>query len=277
MKPLTLPRKAALILILLLKVSLASFAQISIQGRVQDITENALPSTNILLLHAADSSLVGGTVSDMNGAFTFNKVTSGHYLINTLMIGYQSTYTSLEIGEAQASLPFLTVEMQEDTQQLDEVTVTATKLLYELKQDRMVMNIDAFPTMSGNTGLELLQKIPGIIVDRQNSSIGMNAKGEVLVMINNKIQRVPGAVLMAQLQGMRAENIQQIEIIHQPPAKYDASGAAGIIHIVLKKNDQQGTNGSVGLTGGYGQREKAGLSLNLNSRKGKFNWFGDYN
>jgi len=133
--------------------------------------------------------------------------------------------------------------------------VKSRKPLFELKPDRVIMNVSASPAFSGNTGLELLQKTPGVIVDRQNNSIDMNAKGQVLIMINNKIQRVPMAVLIARHEGMRAENIEQIEIIHQPPAKYDASGAAGIIHIVLKENNDEGTNANLALIAGYGQRE----------------------
>jgi hypothetical protein len=120
------------------------------------------------------------------------------------------------------------------------------------------MIVGDYPSMNGNTGLELLQKIPGIIVDRQNSSIGMNAKGEVLVMINDKIQRIPGEVLMAQLQGMRTENIEQIEIIHQPPAKYDASGAAGIIHIVLKRTTNRAPMAAWRLQAGMASGKRPG-------------------
>jgi hypothetical protein len=105
MAPLTLLYKTALILLILLKVSLPSLGQISVQGTVHDIAENPLPFTNIVLLNAADSSLIGGTVSDAKGAFTFDNVKTGSYLINTLMVGYQSTHKTLEIGETQASIP----------------------------------------------------------------------------------------------------------------------------------------------------------------------------
>ncbi len=96
-------------------------------------------------------------------------------------------------------------------------------------------------------------------------------------MINNKIQRLPKEVLMAQLEGIRAENIERIELIHQPPAKYDASGSAGILHIVLKKNETYGTNGNASLTAGYGKKEKAGMNVRLNSSSRNFNLHGSYN
>ncbi|CAN5243148.1 TonB-dependent receptor [soil metagenome] len=267
--------------IFIILLSLAFFTthaqdQYTLSGRVTVAEDKPLAYATALLLSASDSTMVKGAITDEAGRYIFENIQAGTYRVSASMVGYETTQMG-PFTVRQGLSPELPVIVLKEGITLDEVRVTATKLPFELKEDRIVMNIEAFPTMSGNTGLELLQKVPGLIVDRQNSSISINAKGEVLVMINNKIQRVPGAVLMARLQGMRAENIEQIEIIHQPPAKYDASGAAGIIHIVLKKDDQQGTNGSGTLTGGYGQREKAGLNLNLNSRKGNFNWYGDYN
>lgn len=253
-----------------------SQAQYTLSGQVADAADKPLMYATVILLANADSAMVKGDNTNEDGRYVFKNIVEGTYRVIVSMVGYESTQTEPFTVEPGFS-PELPVIVLKEGVTLEEVTITGTTPLYELQQDRMVMNVETFPSMDGNTGLELLQKIPGLIVDRQNNSISMNAKGEVLVMINDKIQRISGEVLMARLQGMRAENIEQIEVIDQPPAKYDASGAAGIINIVLKKNDQQGTNGSVALTGGYGQREKAGLSLNLNSRKGKMNWYGGYN
>ena len=250
-------------------------AQTSLSGEVKDQYNQPIAHANVLLLHQPDSTLAKGAVTDEAGRYGFENAAAGTYLITASMVGYETRRTTLFTVGKGASQPLPLVVLQEG-KALNEVTITAAKLAYELKPDRMIMNVSALPSMSGNTGLELLQKVPGVIVDRQNNSIGMIAKGEVLVMVNNKIKRVPAEVLMAQLQGMRAENIEQIELIHQPPAKYDASGAAGIINIVMKENEQEGTNGSVAITGGYGQREKAGLSLHLNSNQGVMNWYGDY-
>jgi len=256
--------------------SMNARAQTAITGTVLDESGASLPSATVLLLNAADSSMARGNVTDNAGDFRFNLVSSGNYLLKVSMIGFQEHY-SRPVGVEQEPVKLDAITLKKTVEQLDEIAVTAQKPLFELKQDRIVMNVGANPVTGGNTGLELLQKTPGVIVDRQNNSISMGAKGEVLVMINNKIQRIPAEALMAQLQGMRAENVDQIEVIHQPPARYDASGAAGIINIVLKRNNQQGTNGNVSLTAGYGQREKAGFSLNLNSRKGRLNLYGDYN
>lgn len=269
MKNLTIP-------ILLLLCSSFTMAQSKIEGRLTNAKSEPLPYVSLILLNATDTSFVKGAVSDPEGKFIIDNVHNGNYVLVGSFVGYKkSTLSKIEIP-SQRNLNVGTLVLEEEVTELNEVTVTSTKQQFELKQDRIVMNVASFPTMSGNTGLEVLQKTPGLMVNRQSSSISVLGKGEVLIMINGKVQRIPGEVLMARLQSMRAENIESIEIIHQPPAKYDASGAAGIINIVLKENNMEGTNGTATVMGGYGQREKAGLGLNLNSRKGKSNWYGDY-
>ncbi len=254
-------------------LALTSNAQQSVQGQVTCPKNDPIPYATVLLLAAKDSSLIKGAITSESGSYSFEKIETGSYLISAGMVGYETVLTQ----------PFHIVKDQTYTQPsiilpegltLNEVVVKEKKVLFELKQDRVVMNVSASPSFSGNTGLELLSKTPGVILDRQNRSISMTAKGEVLVMINDRVQRMPMDALMARLEGMRAENIEQIEIIHQPPAKYDASGTAGIIHIVLKQNNMEGTNASASIIAGYGQREKAGFNLNLNSRRGKINWYG---
>lgn len=251
-------------------------AQSQLSGSLINAQGETLPHATVVLLTVTDTAMVTGVITDEAGRYAIENIKIGDYRISASMVGYETTWSESFTVRQGVPLEISPIVLKEGIA-LDEVVIRGKKPLYELKQDRVVMNIGTSPALSGNTGIEILQKTPGVIVDRQNNSISINAKGEVLMMINNKIQRVPNEVLMAQLQGMRAENIDRIEIIHQPPAKYDASGAAGIIHIVLKKNALQNTNGSISLSGGYGQREKAGLSLNLNSRKRKFNWYGDYN
>ncbi|MBX3238901.1 MAG: outer membrane beta-barrel protein [Chitinophagaceae bacterium] len=268
--------RPVLLLILLTVAGFSTYAQRVLKGRITNTRSEPLPNTTVLLLKAADSVLIKGTLTDEKGQYVFEYIAEGTYLISASLVSHETVWTpGFTVGKDETlTLPAIVLA---EGIVIEGIVVKGTKRLFELKQDRIVMNISASPAFSGNTGLELLQKTPGVVVDRQNNSITMNAKGEVLLMINNKIQRIPVEVLMAKLEGMRAENIEQIEIIHQPPAKYDASGAAGIIHIVLKENDDEGTNGTVSLYAGYGQREKAGLNLVLNSRKGKWNWYGGYN
>lgn len=260
----------------LVLLSVIAEAQQSVKGKIINMRNEPLYNATVVLYKSTDSLMVKATIADKEGGYNFEKIAQGGYFISVSMVGHDTAWTThfrLRMNES-LTLPFIGLK---EGVMLDKVVVKSRKPLFELKPDRVIMNISASPAFSGNTGLELLQKTPGVIVDRQNNTIDMNAKGQVLIMINNKIQRVPMSVLIAMLEGMRAENIEQIEIIQQPPAKYDASGAAGIIHIVLKENNNQGTNGNLSLIGGYGQREKMGINVNLNSRKGKVNLYGGYN
>lgn len=257
-----------LCLILLLGIH-PLFSQSQISGTVLNSSEEPIAYANVIALSMPDSVVSIGTTTDEQGMFTLQAAQND--LVKITSIGYQDVYLSLVSGQSDYQ-----IRLAQAAYELDEVVVEGKKALYELEQDRIVMNVAASPSLSGNTALQVLQKAPGVIINRQNNSISLNAKGEVLVMINNKIQRIPSEVLLAKLEGMQAENIERIELIHQPSARYDASGAAGIIHIVLKENNSQGTSGTASLTAGYGQREKAGVTVSLNSRHGIVNFYGDY-
>ena len=101
-------------------------------------------------------------------------------------------------------------------------------------------------------------------------------KQGVRVMINGKMSRMPLTAVVQMLGGMNAENVETIELITTPPAKYEAEGDAGIINIVLKKTEDEGTNGSYSISAGYGEKEKNGASINFNHRNKKLNIFGNY-
>ncbi len=247
-----------------------TLSQDYISGTVVDVDAQPIEFANVLAFSLPDSALVEGTITDEKGAFQLNAHPDIQFL-KVSYLGYEDRFISLEPDQLKYDILLSTADIG-----LEEVVVTGRKVLYELKHDRIMMNVSAAPALQGNTALQVLQKAPGVIVNRQNNSISLNGKGEVLIMINNKIQRIPNEVLLAKLEGMQAENVEQIELIHQPSARYDASGAAGIIHIVLKQNQDQGTNGNIALTLGYGQREKAGVSANFNYRRTNFNIYGDY-
>ncbi|HEY9342587.1 MAG TPA: outer membrane beta-barrel family protein, partial [Hanamia sp.] len=142
--------------------------------------------------------------------------------------------------------------------------------------DRLVINVAGSITAAGGTALEVLERSPGVIVDRQNNSVVVNGKNGVVIMINGKISRVPIASVIQMLDGMNSDNIEKIEIITTPPANFDAEGNAGYINIVLKNTNQYGTNGSYSATIGYNKKMQTAASLNFNHRKEKLNLYGGY-
>lgn len=159
---------------------------------------------------------------------------------------------------------------------LGEVSIVAKKPLFEQKIDRMVINVANSATNAGSSALEVLQRSPGVLVNRQNNAISLAGKAGVVIMINGKINRMPGDAIVQMLQGMNSDNIERIELIHTPPASFDAEGNAGIINIVLKKTADDGLNGSYSLNAGYGRREKYGAGMNMNFRRKKVNLYGNY-
>ena len=148
--------------------------------------------------------------------------------------------------------------------------------MFEQKPDRLVVNVAGSITSAGSTALDVLERSPGVVVDRQNNSLSVNGKNGVVVMINGKLNYMPLSGLVQMLAGMSADNIEKIEIITTPPANFDAEGNAGFINILLKSNPNYGTNGSFSLSAGYGNKETSSADISLNHRKGKINLYGSY-
>lgn len=249
-------------------------AQIS--GVVVDKSKKPLTGVNVLLLHSADSSLQKGVITDEKGAYSLLKVKSGSYVLSFSASGFEKVYSPILLFTDGEEKNMGEQVLSEASQQMTAVTVTAKKPLFEQKIDRMVVNVEGNITTAGSTILDILERSPGVIIDRQNNSISLSGKNGVVVMINGKINRMPISAVLQMLAGMSAGNIEKIELITTPPAGLDAEGNAGYINILLKVNDQYGTNGSYSLTIGYGNREMPQANINFNHRQGKINLYGDY-
>jgi outer membrane receptor protein involved in Fe transport len=269
-------RRFLLLSFIILFPTLSLHAQ-SVSGKVQEPDGSPLPYANVLLLKSKDSTLVKGAVSSEAGLFKIENIPDGTYRIAVSMVGYQKMYTNpLHISEANKNprLPTLTVQPQD--RQLSQVTVTAQKPLYEQQIDKLVVNVQQTLTATGSTALDVLERSPGIVLNRQSNALSMSGKNGVLVMVNGKIIRLPMDAVIQMLNGMQAGNIEKIELITNPSARYDAEGDAGIINIVLKKNADYGTNGNVSGTMGYGWYERPAAAINVNHRRKKLNLFADY-
>ncbi len=159
---------------------------------------------------------------------------------------------------------------------LDAVTVSAKTPVIQQKAGMMIMNVSASSTSIGMTALELLEKSPGVTVDN-DGKISLKGKQGVLVLVDGKPTYMSGADLAAYLKNMQSSNIDQIEIMTNPPAKYDAAGNSGIINIKTKKGLKKGMNGNTNIGYAQGVYGKLNGGLNLNYRNEKLNVFGGYN
>ena len=175
----------------------------------------------------------------------------GNYLLKVSRVGYKEHHTPSFNLTANFDLPI--IALTHSGNQLDQVTVTGKRPFVEQRIDRMIVNVANSIIASGGTALEVLEKAPGIIIDRQNDQIIFKGKEGVIVQIDGKQTYLSMQDLVAFLRSMPSDNVDRIELITNPSAKYDASGNAGIIDIRLKKNNNVGTNGILTLSVGSGR------------------------
>ena len=264
-------RKSFSLLLFLFSFTLtAQNAQVS--GKLVDDQGSPLGFANVLLLNASDSTLHRGDISDAEGAFFFEKIEQGNYIIKSSMIGYTDQYSAPFMLREESKFEVPTLQLSSGVA-MEEVVVTSKRPLIELKADKMVVNVENSSVAAGNSALEVLQKSPGVVVDN-NQNISLRGKQGVLVTINGKNQYMTGDEITRMLENMPASNIKTIEIITNPSAKYDAEGNSGIINIVLKKNERLGTNGNLSTTYRQGREASHFHNLNLNHRTENVNIYG---
>jgi hypothetical protein len=165
--------------------------------------------------------------------------------------------------------------MKPASHQLKTVTVSSKKPLIEVKADKIIINVEGSINSTGSTAMELLQKSPGVTVDN-NDNISMKGKTGVKIYVDGRMTQLDSKELAAYLKGINSNDIEAIEMISNPSARYDASGNAGIINIRLKKNKKRGFNGSVNATYIQGISPKGNGSVNLNYRNKNINIFGNF-
>lgn len=251
-------------------------AHSQIKGTVIDASSNPLGFANVLLLQANDSTFLKGEIADDDGIYGFKGIPEGTYLCKYSMVGYPDKYSkTFIITGASAEIDLGTTTMDESIT-LEGVEIVAKRAFLEQKVDRMVVNVSNSITNAGGNALEVLTRSPGVRVNRLTKTITMIGKEGVIVMINGKISRVPADAVIQLLEGMQADNIDKIELIHTPPSSFDAEGNAGIINIVLKNTGDEGLNGNYFANAGYGFGGKHGVGLNFNYRNQKLNWYGGY-
>ena len=252
-------------------------AQTIVSGSIKDPNGKPLQSVNAMLLKSVDSSLVRGMVSDASGKYSFENIKNGQYLVSASFTGMKQVYTEpFELTGDKKEMELAIIYLQKTAVQLSAVTMVAKKPLFEQKIDRMVINVKNSIISAGGTALDVLEKSPGVTVNRQNNTIAVNGKKGVVVMINGKINYMPIEALVQMLAATSSDNIEKIELITTPPSKYDAEGNAGYINIVLINNPYAGLNGSYFISAGYGKKMVDDGGFNFNFRSTKINFYGNY-
>ncbi|PSL48129.1 carboxypeptidase family protein [Chitinophaga niastensis] len=247
----------------------------SVAGQINQAGNKPVEFATVTLLKAKDSSLVKGAIADISGKYEFEQVKQGKYLVAAVSVGMTKVYSNaFEVGTTTVRVPAVSLETA--SKSLKGIDVTARKPFIEQKADKMIVNVESSITAAGGTAMEALEKSPTITVDK-DGNISMKGKSGVVIMIDGKQTNMSSQDVAELLKSMPASNLDQIELIANPSAKYDAAGNSGIINLKLKKNTSYGTNGNVTLGGSYGMWPRWNGGLNLNHRNAKFNVYGSYN
>jgi iron complex outermembrane recepter protein len=269
-------RNAIVVCVLLIGNCLSSSAQeknARISGVIQDMDGAPVPYTTVILL-TTDSVYVAGAVTKDDGSYTITSVRPSTYRIKVQNIEFDAYLSYVFKLADNQDKSFPVIKLSKSVTQLDEMVVTGKKELVEVHPDKMVFNVSSSVNASGNNGLELLSKAPGVLIDPDNNII-LQGKGGVRIFINGRPSRLSGSDLATMLQSMQSDNIESIEIITNPSAKYEAEGNAGIINIVLKRNVDEGYNGTIVSNYSKGDHWRSNNGLTINYRGRKLNLAGD--
>lgn len=251
---------------------------INFESNAQDVKgqiENFEPTTSyqLALFSSKDSTFIKTTLVDSLGRFEFSPLKQmSYFLVITNDLGFKFEKENIEILDKTTSVDLGKVILIEKVTEFDKIEVLAKKSFIVRKADKIIVTPDALVTSTGTTALELLEKIPGIFVDYEGN-ISLKGKGGVVVFIDNRPSYLSSEELANLLRSIPSSNIETIELMSNPPAKYDAAGNAGIININLKKQREKGLNGSLTLSYGQGRYYRTNNSLNLNYRLNKVNFF----
>jgi hypothetical protein len=241
----------------------------TISGSVQDKNNKGIDLAMISLIQiTADSTILKTEYTDQDGSFQMKQVPSGEYILQVNLLGYEEYKHSVSLREGQTSQVIPTITLRETENLLNEVVISGKTPAIERKLDRTVVNMDAMISGTGGDILEALERAPGITIDH-DGSIMLKGRSGVTVYINDKPTYLSGTDLESYLRSLPAGSVKQIEIITNPPAKYEAAGNSGIINIIMKKNTLEGFYGNVSLSYRQAIYNSSNNSFNLSYNKNK--------
>jgi iron complex outermembrane recepter protein len=260
-----------LLLFLLVAISVAAKAQ-QITGVAKD--DNGSPLAGATVSLVKDSSVIKLGITNAAGSYSFPGVKEDRYKIIVSYVGYKPAVSgSFSFSSSDVNVPEL--KLAKLPANLNNVTVTAKKPLVEVKADKMIVNVEGTINATGSNALELLRRSPGVLLDKDDN-ISMAGKNGVQVYIDGRSTPLAGQDLAHYLKTLQSSQVESIELITNPSAKYDAAGNAGIINIRLVKNKALGTNGSLNAGWNISKNAKYNAGASLNHRNKSLNIFSTY-
>ena len=262
-----------LLLIFLLSISFMSQAQdnkAQIKGYVSDSKNEPAMFATVILMNK-DSVFMKGSLSAENGSFLLDNIAPGRYLVMIRNIGFKNHVSAPIVISKNEIITLDSVRLATNVNELSQVVITGKKAMLEVLPDKMVFNVAQSVNAAGSTGLDLLAKSPGVVVDMDKNII-LQGKSGVQIFINGRPTRLGGTDLANLLESMRSDNVESIEIITNPSSKYDAEGTGGIIDIKLKKNMNLGWNGNLIASFSQGKYARTSLGGSINYVANKFSF-----
>lgn len=278
---LILPAALAVVIIALFGMVSGVLHAQTVQGSIKGIVverRNDVPieAVDVILYKQSDSSMVKGTQTDPNGSFTLSGIGAGTYYIKANLVGYNAAIVSgISITDAKKDITLNPVKLGQGETTTEEIVVEGEKSMFEFRPDKKVFNVAKDITSQGGTLIDLLRNVPSVTVD-QDGNVSLRGGEGVKIMIDGRTSGLEGQNRNAILEQIAATQVESIELITNPSAKFEAEGSVGVINIVLKKNESIGTgyNGTLGLNMGTGDKYSGQLSLSM--RNDKFNVYGNY-
>ena len=237
-------------------------------------TNQIIEYGNIVLFQTKDSSMVTGTISNKEGKFILDNISFGMYYIKFSFIGYATKFLdSIRLNPKSKEIDLGKVLLDEQSIELGNVLVTGQKEMIINNLDKKVINVEKDLTTTGGSAVDVVGNIPSVTVDL-DGNISYRGNQNITILIDGKPSVLVGASNADILNSIPASQIESIELVTNPSARYDPDGTSGILNIILKKRIDGGLNGNVSVN--VGTRDKYNASINLNYRTPYFNFFGSY-
>mgnify|MGYP003591945129 CR=1 FL=1 len=278
----TMDMKCFITIMLIIGTAYASQSQVIISGNVKDELSQPIVYGSVSLLNASDSTLVRGSLTDLDGNYTIENVSPGSYIILASYLGYENVYSSLIALKADSKRATVDIQLVNKGVLLQETVITAKKPFLEQKSDRLVVNVANSAVAAGGTAMDILKKVPGVVVTE--NKVTMGGSQNLQIWVDGKPSQYTD--MNALLRDMPGDQIDKIELITQPGAAFDAAGGP-ILNVVLKRNADLGWKIATALTlSGYSVDQSRfdqdlrnygrwNPSVNVNYRAGSINLFSN--
>jgi hypothetical protein len=243
------------------------FAQrYTIKGKLIDLqSKENLMFANCILHYKTDTiGIYKGASSDTAGLFVFKGVKKHNLILNISFVGYKTFRKEIKENDFQTDkvIDLGVIPLEKDAD-LKEVNIVAQKKKIEVDEDKLTMNVDEGLAATSTNAFELLKKVPGVMIDKDDN-IKLNGKSGVMFQYNGRELKIGWSAIVDLLKSISPEQVDKFEVMTNPGVKYDAEGTAGIINLKLKKNDNYGINGSVNLRASYQKMWGYGGGARLN-------------